>query len=286
MSPLSPVFRPGVPGLIPDAWILGSSRGTAAPAVVSVHGINRGVEAMVAHLMPRARETGRTLVVPHFDEENWRRFQRAACRDRADFALLRLMSDLRAEGLVSPAPFDLCGFSGGAQFAHRFTWLYPAMVGRLCVASPGWWTFPDPETAWPMGMANGPQGEGHGFHLRANLRRFLDRSITICVGSDDTTRDENLRKSAAMDAQQGAHRVARATRWRAAMVAAARREGMTPRIDFRVLPGCGHDFVECATHGGLDHDFIASTTRSTGCANPTFYQTTLRMAHVTERTSA
>jgi pimeloyl-ACP methyl ester carboxylesterase len=196
------------------------------------------------------------------------------------------MSTLRAEGLVSPAPFDLSGFSGGAQFAHRFTWLYPAMVARLCVASPGWWTFPDTETAWPMGMANGGKGEDHGFHLRANLGRFLDRSITICVGSDDTTRDENLRKSAAMDAQQGAHRVARATRWRMAMVAAARREDVTPRIDLRVLPGCGHDFVECATLGGLDRDFIASSARCAGSPNLASFRGGLRTAHPTQRISA
>jgi pimeloyl-ACP methyl ester carboxylesterase len=265
MHAVSPVFRPGVPGLIPDAWIIEPPGGHAAPAVVAVHGITRSLDEMVAHLLPRASATGRTLVLPHFDKRHWRRYQRAACRDRSDWALLRLMAALRAEGRVSPAPFDLSGFSGGAQFAHRFTWLYPAMVGRLCVVAPGWWTFPDTETAWPQGIAYGSSGGSPAFHLQSNLHRFLDRSIAVCVGSDDVLRDENLRQGAGIDAQQGAHRLDRAARWCRAIQTAARAEGLRARITLRVLQGCGHDFIECVTQGGLDQDFIPPANRCADC---------------------
>jgi hypothetical protein len=91
MNATAPLFRPGVPGLIPDAWIVNPSGRPTLPAVVAVHGITRGVEEMMEHLLPRARETGRTLIVPHFDTTNWPRYQRAACKNRADWALIRLM---------------------------------------------------------------------------------------------------------------------------------------------------------------------------------------------------
>jgi pimeloyl-ACP methyl ester carboxylesterase len=280
-----PVFRQGVPGLIPDAWILGSACGPMAPAVVAVHGITRGVEEMVSHLLPRAIATGRTLVVPHFDVAHWPRYQQAACGNRADWALARLMAALRAEGRVSPEPFDLSGFSGGAQFAHRFAWLYPAMVARLCATAPGWWTFPDAEVTWPLGIGGASRNAGKGFHMRANLRWFLNRRIVVCVGSDDIERDENLRQGEVIDARQGPNRLTRARRWCAEAEACARAEGLTPAISLRVLQGCGHSFVECVTRGGLDHDFIQPLARCTGCRK-TLSCGIGRAVHHLERTAA
>lgn len=253
-------FRHGIPGLIPDAWIVGPTADDMLPPLVAVHGITRGVDEMVTLLAPRAQTTGRTIVVPHFDRASWPRYQRAACSQRADWALLRLMSALRQERRVGHGRFDLSGFSGGAQFAHRFAWLYPDMVGRLCATAPGWWTFPDTRASWPYGIGAGRTG-AESFRLRANLRRFLDREIVVCVGSDDVERDANLRQGPGIDDQQGTTRVQRARRWCAAAEAAARAEGLQPDITLRVLQGCGHSFAECVAHGGLDRDFAPAAKR-------------------------
>jgi pimeloyl-ACP methyl ester carboxylesterase len=249
MDRIISAFRPGIPGLVPDAWIVGPATATAPP-VVAVHGVTRGVEEMARTLLPRARATGRTVVLPRFSRADWPRYQRAACERRADRALLRLMSALEEEGRVAPGPFDLAGFSGGAQFAHRFTWLHPERVGRLCAASPGWWTFPDPEAPWPYGMGGEPI-------LAANLGRFLDRRIVVCVGSDDIARDCNLRKGPRIDARQGPTRVIRARRWCAMAGTRAREAGLEPAISLRMLQGCGHDFAACVTDAGLDRDVVA-----------------------------
>jgi pimeloyl-ACP methyl ester carboxylesterase len=257
MESIAPTFRPGIPGLVPDAWIIGPAVPKAPPVVV-VHGITRDVETMARHLLPRARAIGRTLVLPHFSVGEWPRYQRAACNRRADWALLLLMSALEDEGHIAGARFDLSGFSGGAQFAHRFAWLYPDRVGRLCATAPGWWTFPDPQAAWPFGMKR-------EFRLAANLRRFLDRRIVVCVGGDDVARDDNLRQGAEIDAQQGATRVARARRWCAMAEARAREAGLDPAISLRVLQGCGHSFADCVTHAGLDRDFVGHAQPCAGC---------------------
>ncbi|MEM9249209.1 MAG: hypothetical protein AAGB05_10990 [Pseudomonadota bacterium] len=257
MQSVTRFFRPGVPGLVPDAWVIEPAEGRRAAPVVAVHGIARNVEEIVDLLRPRAHATGRTLIVPHFAQDHWPRYQRACCDQRADWALLRLIAALRQDARLGHGPFDLSGFSGGAQFAHRFTWLYPHLVGRLCATAPGWWTFPDHTAAWPYGMA-AATGEPNtqSFRLQTNLRRFLDRQIVVCVGSDDTGRDANLRQSPAIDAQQGRTRVERAQRWCGAARAAAQAEGIAPAIALRILPGCRHSFADCITDGGLDRDLI------------------------------
>ena len=258
MERMTPVLRPGVPGVMPDAWIVRPAGPSTAPPVVVVHGINRDVENMARMLAPRAQATGRTLVLPHFSQTLWPRYQRAACNKRADWALLALMAALRAEGQVAEGRFDLSGFSGGAQFAHRFAWLYPAMVDRLCVTAPGWWTFPDASASWPFGMGAAEAGNRpEAFWLGANLYRFLNRRITVCVGAHDTTRDPNLRQGEDIDAQQGPNRVHRARRWCAMAEAQAKAQGIDPAISLRILPGCGHNFADCVAEGGLDRDFVA-----------------------------
>ena len=48
---------------------------------------------------------------------------------------------------------DLVGFSGGAQFAHRFAMLYPGCVRRVVVAAAGWYTYIDPSRPFPLAAA-------------------------------------------------------------------------------------------------------------------------------------
>lgn len=262
----TPVFRPGTPGLIPDAWVIKADKANATAPVVAVHGIRREVEEMAHLLAPRAMDTGRTVILPHFSKSHWTRYQRAACPKRSDKALLSLMQSLLADGTVASGPFDLAGFSGGAQFAHRFAWMYPQAVGRLCATAPGWWTFPDVDAAWPYGL----EVPGHrrgvaAIWLQANLKRFLDREIVVTVGSDDIQRDRNLRTGVLIDAQQGVNRVERAQNWVRAMEKAAQNRGLNANITFKVLRGVGHSFSTCVTRAHLDELFIKPANACAGC---------------------
>lgn len=255
---LATEFRAGISGRIPDALILRPRHCRHDTPLVSVHGIAREVHEMARCLAPLAEATGRIVVLPLFDKAQWPQYQRAACRNRADQALLGLLTALENEGRIPTGPVDLAGFSGGAQFAHRFTWLYPHRIGRLTVSSAGWWTFPD-ETAFPYGM--GPSKEGPkaaSLWLRTNLRAFLDRDIVIRVGALDSTVDANTRSGPRIDAQQGRDRLTRAYRWAAALSDAAKDHGLPDRIDFDVLAGCGHDFTACA-NAGLSKIFLPET---------------------------
>ena len=98
--------------------------------------------------------------------------------------------------------FHLFGFSGGAQFAHRYAMMRPARVQSLHLAAAVWYTFADTTTSWPRGLARTPQGR----QITANLARFLALPIRLYVGENDTERDANLRQKPSIDAQQGANR--------------------------------------------------------------------------------
>ncbi len=151
------------------------------PPLVAIHGIRRGAEDQAALLAARAAAQGRSVIAPLFDEASWPRYQQVVRKGRADRALIALMQALRREGLWRTERFALTGFSGGAQFAHRFAMLHPRMVAELSVASAGWYTFPD-DAVFPYGMGNRPnRWPDWGERFAANLDCFLSLPIRVAV---------------------------------------------------------------------------------------------------------
>ena len=222
------------------------------PPIVAVHGIRREADAQANLFAERAAALGRPVIAPIFEKDRWPRYQQAVRRGRADLALLSLMDALRHEQVWHTRTFDLFGFSGGAQFAHRFAMLHPETVSRLTTASAGWYTFPD-DAAFPYGLSPRPgRTDTWAPGLTANLDQFLKIPIQVCVGADDSTRDRNTRSGPEIDAQQGTHRMARAARWARALQDAALARGIAPRVTFWALSACGHDFRVCVTRGRLD----------------------------------
>lgn len=242
----APVHRPGRGRKGLACWIArpAAPRPGAAP-LVAIHGISRQADLHAALFAPAAAAQGRTVIAPLFDEGAWPGYQRLVARGRADLALLSLLEELRVEGVLGGGKIALFGFSGGAQFAHRFAMLYPHMIERLCVASAGWWTFPD-DAPFPYGL-----GGVWGARIAAGLPRFLSLPVTVCVGAGDDAPDENTRSGAAIDAQQGRDRLTRARRWADALRAAATAREIAPRVKFVVLPDAGHDVAQCVRSGGL-----------------------------------
>lgn len=257
-APLSPhagfrlEFRPAPHDGALACWIAWPDRvDHSARVLVAVHGIRRGAQEQAALFGPKAAALGRIVIAPLFDAQHWPRYQRLG--DGADAALLELLEGLGSDAaapLDRLVRFDLCGFSGGAQFAHRFAMLHPERIGRLSLASAGWYTFPD-HAPYPYGL--GPPG-GSGARtarLQARLDAFLRLPIDVCVGERDNRRDANTRSGDDVDRQQGRDRRTRASRWSEAVAIEAAVRGTVPRIQFVVLPGCGHNFRRCAQRGGL-----------------------------------
>ncbi len=250
------VSAPGGPGLLPHWRATPNAVDPAAPAIVAVHGILRNAREQAELLGPLAARFGRVVIAPLFDRTDWPRYQQAVVKGRADQALLALWDHLVREGHVSGSSFELAGFSGGGQFAHRFALLHPARVLRLTVSSAGWYTFPD-AAAFPYGF--GPPERGTrdwGAACAEGLVDVLQRPVHVCVGEFDDAPDPATRSGPAINAQQGRDRRTRAERWAVAMTQAARARGLEPLVRLAILPRCRHHFRGCVRDGGLDRIIV------------------------------
>lgn len=230
------------------AWIATPANADPSlPPLVAVHGVRRGAQAQAEALVRFAAMSGRTVIAPHFSERQWPRYQQVVRKGRADVALLNLLQEIEMAGICPTNRFALTGYSGGAQFAHRFAMLYPHRVARLGLMSAGWYTFPDP-APFPLGLA-APSKPLKGWRPRLlkDIRAFLRTPIRVIVGELDDVVDETTRSGPGIDRRQGRTRRERAKRWVAAIRLAAADAGETADISLTELPECGHDFIACVS---------------------------------------
>jgi pimeloyl-ACP methyl ester carboxylesterase len=224
----------------------------AAP-LVAVHGIGRDARNQAVRFGGQAASQGRMVIAPRFDETSWPGYQRLGARgQRADLALIRLLELVAFRWRVNTRRVCLFGYSGGAQFVHRFGLLHPHRVVQLNVCASGWFTWPTEDEPYPAGLgaATGPAGL-IAQAARHNLSRFLQVPTQVFVGAQDCVADPHTRVDARINALQGSHRLERARRWVLALNQQARQRGLTPRATLTVLPGAGHDFRQCLASGAL-----------------------------------
>lgn len=219
----------------------------AAPVLVSVHGISRNAREHALECVAIARGLRCALIAPLFSHEFCRGFQRL-CLDRGavrvDIQLDRIVQEVREFAQVLAAPIDLVGFSGGAQFAHRYALFHPQRVRRLVVASAGWYTMPDPALPFPYGL------DRRALSLPSpDLRTFLAIPQLVAVGRQDASRDRNLRMGSYIDGRQGSTRLERAVGYTAELYRAAAHCGLPARARLHVIDGAGHDFRACMRKG-------------------------------------
>ena len=250
-------FRPAAETGGLACWLALPDRMAAnEPPLVAIHGIRRNARQQAELFARRANALGRPVIAPLFSQQAWPRYQQTVRRGRADLALIALMGVLKEHAIWRTSRFELFGFSGGAQFAHRFAMMHPQMVSRLTVASAGWYTFPD-TTRFPYGLCARSDGpDPWSAVTEERIARFLTIPTQVCAGADDTLRDTNLRTGERIDAQQGENRLIRAIRWTQALQKAAEARGQPPRASFIALSACGHDFGQCVLRGGLDRIVI------------------------------
>ena len=220
-----------------------------APVFVTVHGISLNVAEHAALFAPFAEQHGRVLVAPAFtgqENDDYQRLGREGRGGRADQVLDAILEEVRSLTGVSILEFDLFGFSGGAQFVHRYALAHPERIAAAVVAAPGWYMFPDATTPYPYGLGASSELPD----VRFEPKRFLRVPILVIVGEADTT-SRNLRRNPSVDRQQGTTRVERAVRWTAAMRRAADSLGVKPLVTLERVPGIGHSFGRMMREGDL-----------------------------------
>lgn len=226
-----------------------------APVFVGVHGISRNGHEVASMFSRYCDRVGAVLVAPYFSQghsEDYQRLGRAGRGPRADAALHAILEEVAWLTGAATARVHLFGFSGGAQFAHRYAMAYPHRVARAVVAASGWYTFPDARTKFPYGIRASRDLPG----VRFDPEEFLRVPITVIVGDQDTS-TEDLR-STRRASRQGSDRVARARSWVEAMRAAARACRYDPQVTLELIPGGGHSFASLMESGGLGERVFAA----------------------------
>ncbi len=255
--PRRPLLRqvPGVPGF--RYFFRPALQPQSATLLVAVHGISRDSLGMVRWFAEAADASNCAILAPHFPARTFGDYQRLGRRGRGARADLALLAALRDAAHLFGVPgdrFALFGFSGGAQFAHRFVYAHGHLVDCLACAAAGWYTPPDAELRYPHGIGDTRRLADLSF----DASKLLTTPTLTLVGDQDEERDAALRQSERIDASQGLTRRARARWWHAMLQANA----AEPAIhEFAELPDTGHDFTDAVAAGGLAHQLFAFVER-------------------------
>jgi dienelactone hydrolase len=220
------------------------------PLAVCVHGYTRQPLEQLRAFAPLAERLGFALALPLFDERCHRRYQQLLHPrrgTRSDLALLHTLDAMAGRHSVDASRLFLFGYSGGAQFVHRFAMCHPHRTAALAVGAAGWYTWPDTQQSWPLGLADAQARLGAPIDLDA----FLRLPMALWVGERDTAADEHLRDEPQLASLQGAHRLERARNWADAISGAGHQRGIANALTVTVLPRVGHDFGSCARKGEL-----------------------------------
>lgn len=238
---------------VPSGWSDG-------PVIVAVHGISRNWREVMESFAPHCSRVGAVLLVPRFSRKGYRGYQRLESGRRgvpADLALNGVLEDAAHLLDAELGPLRIFGFSGGAQFVHRYALVHPERVERQALAAAGFYTMPDPTTPYPYGLAAGLGGRG------PFDRDGLLLPTKVFVGADDTERDADLRQSEELDRRQGRHRVERAGRFALSLRTLSGVARRPPSCRLEILPGCDHNFGRCVQIGDLARravDFLVESS--------------------------
>lgn len=220
-----------------------------ASIFVTVHGISENWDTHANLYQPFAETYGVVLISPHFPQTRYTDYQRLTSDngERADYALQKIVKEVRELTQASTGKFYLFGYSGGAQFTHRYAMAHPEEIARYAVGAAGWYTFPDTTYTYPYGIRNTGQLPGVTF----DPNHFLLVPGAVMVGDLDIELDSSLNQDAAVNAQQGTTRYERGQRWIEAMLTQASQRGLTTPYEFHSLPGCAHSFSDCMKKSGM-----------------------------------
>lgn len=165
---------------VPDVPVAGA-------VLVTVHGTERDAVGIRDALAPVAQARGLTVVSPLFpagiddpdDLDNYKFIRFGALR--FDELLIQILQAAQQRTGADLGPLHLVGFSGGAQFVHRFLYLHPELLASVSIAAPGRITLLDPGRDWWAGTRDVEPI----FGVPVDVDAVRGVPVQIVVGTDD-----------------------------------------------------------------------------------------------------
>ncbi len=186
--------------------------------ILLFHGASRAAEAYRDNAAGMAERFRTMVVVPLFDAERFpnRLYQfggvfredgtLADAEERTFAYVPKLVAYIRAREGSPDLPYELLGFSAGAQFLCRMAAFLDTDAERLVVMSPGSAMFPTRDLEYGLGFGGLPDELADD----ERIRRYLALPVTVAIG----TRDTEMAQLPTGDAYaQGVHRYSRALHW-------------------------------------------------------------------------
>lgn len=246
---------------VPDSY--------AGTVLVLVHGSDRDPVGMRTAFLDWAQQTGTALLLPLFpagvpvagDPNAYKQLRSNGLH--FDAVLWQIIEQFSADNALEIDHLELCGFSGGAQYAHRLALVHPRRFDSVALAAPGNVTLLSTDTPWWPGTSDF-EAEFGTARDHAGLQQL---PVHVIVGAEDSgsavihiDEDDPRWRPGANDS--GTTRVDRARRlaenWASHGVPAT----------LEVIPGVGHRLDQLA---GAAQDFL-SRARATTTTPPAAIQ--------------
>jgi dienelactone hydrolase len=184
------------------------------------------------------------VLAPQFDEQRFDNdYQRLNLygKKRADVRLHELIEEVtRLLPGIKTEKILLFGFSGGGQFVHRYALFHPGRIARAVASSAGWYTFPDEQLPYPVGISP----ESLPADMEPKIHDLLRVNLLILVGGKDTHEGDFVKLfskgSERYDLMtiQGEGRRERAENWVTSLKHKADDDRF--QIRFKMIPNAGH----------------------------------------------
>lgn len=215
---------------------------TVHPLAVLVHGSLRDADILRDEFIDFAEAHQCVLLAPLFpagidDAEDLHNYKHMIYHGiRYDLILLDMIDELATRYRVHGDRVLMHGFSGGAQFAHRFLYLHPGRLRAVSIGAPGTVTLPDDRRDWWVGVKGMEEIFRQPFDIEA-MRRV---AVQLVIGDADIeTWDVTVGPQSAFWMEgindSGETRVERLRTLEAGLKAI----GLAPRFD--TVPGVSHD---------------------------------------------
>ena len=162
-------------------------RATEAALIVSVHGSSRNARDYRDYFSKLAQAHDAVVLAPLFPMDMATPIPDQAYTTlapeppRADVVLIDMIDELAALLGMRFSKTVMFGFSGGAQFAHRFCYVHPQRVQAVSLGAPGFVTLPWRHKPWWTGVADMEQRFGRLYDPQA-MRRVAVQGL---IGSLD-----------------------------------------------------------------------------------------------------
>ncbi len=233
---------------------------TAGPLFVAVHDISRNARAQASAFTDVCDRFGATLVAPHFAVNRYPNYQRLGRSryaldrgKRADEALDDILEEVATLANVPAKLICLFGYAAGGRFAMRYAMAHPERVAGVVIASPGTYTFPNPDKRFPQGI--GPDPRRSNLHFK--LDEFLRVPMTVIEGVGDGDERRPRRRVQAVS-PSGAPQSERGRNWVSAMRAAADACQLKSLVSYREIPGPFESFDAFVERGSLPDRVFAA----------------------------